>query len=171
MTSLRLVAWVTSEEHASLLAGGAVATVDPQAGAVARFCARNKVPWSETSFRVCCFAGPVPRSQAARHRGLVRLELDVAWLLEDLRLAVDGPIVDLALVLAARQDRGDAIWRDLRRFRVLGGAPADRGDALLAVARSYVGSHAVEARLFRPVHLDDIDTWIQETGLPIVGEA
>jgi len=86
---------------------------------------------------VHCYAGPVPRSEAARRRGSFRLELDVSWLLEEVRLVVDGPVADLALVLAARQDRGEEIWRELRRFRVLGGAPADRGDAILALARSY----------------------------------
>ncbi len=169
--ALRLITWITPEQHAALLGGGSVATSDPEAGEVGSFCSRNNIPWREPSCAVHCFAGPVPRDQAALRRGLVRLELDVGWLLEEVRLVVDGPVVDLALVLAARQERGEEIWRELRRFRVLGGPPADRGDALLALAHGYTGSHAVEARIFRPLDLDDVDHWIEETGLVIVGEA
>lgn len=137
MTGLRLVVWITPAQHAALLEGGSVATSDPEPAAIASFCARNDIPWSDPSCAVHCYAGPVPRSEAARRRGSFRLELDVSWLLEEVRLVVDGPVADLALVLAARQDRGEEIWRELRRFRVLGGAPADRGDAILALARSY----------------------------------
>lgn len=171
MTDLRFVVWITPAQHAALLQGGSVATSDPEVSAIASFCGRNGVPWRDPSCAVQCFAGPVPPVEAARHRGAFRLELDVSWLLEEVRLVVDGPIADLALVLAARQDRGEDIWRELRRFRVLGGSPADRGDAILALARSHVGSHAVEARVFRALDLDDVDTWMEETGLAIVGEA
>ena len=148
-----------------------MATDDTASEALARFCARNRIPWGAISCAVYCFAGPVPASAAARRRGLVRLELDVAWLLEEVRLVVDGSIEDLVLALAPRQARGEAIWRELRRFRVLGGAPADRGDALAALAQGYGGSQCVEARVFRALDLDDVDSWIEETGLVVVGEA
>ncbi len=160
--------WVTAEQHAALLRGEALGTLDPEPHRIAAFCVRNRVPWSTPSTAIACFGGEVPRGIAAQHRGEVRLTLDVEWLLEEVRMVCDGRLADLLLALDDRQQRGLEVWKELRTLRVLGGAPADRGDAIAALVRDYRGSHHVEARIFRGIDLDDIDAWVPETGLPIL---
>ena len=110
----------------------------------------------------------MPQRIAAQHRGEIRLTLDVEWLLEEVRVVCEGGLAGLLLALDDRQERGLEVWKELRAVRVLGGAPADRGDAIAALARDYCGSHYVEARIFRGIDLDDVDAWVSETGLPIL---
>lgn len=143
-------------------------TEDPEPERIAAFCARNRVPYSTPSTAIACFADTVPLAIAARHRGMVRLTLDVEWLLEEVRVVHPGSLADLLLALDDRQGRGLEVWKELRAVRVLGGAPADRGDAIARLVADYRGTRWVEARIFRGLDLDDVDSWLTETGLPVL---
>ncbi len=165
---MKLVVWVTPDQHEALLAGESVATADPEPARLAAFCARHRIPWRTPNTRIACVADDVPPEVAARHRGLVRLCLDAEWLLEEIKLVVPGRLADLLLALDDREARGHSVWRELREVRILGGAPADRGDAIAGLVAGYRGSYQVEARLLRAIDIDDVDSWVPETGLPLV---
>ena len=168
MTELLLVHWVTPAQHRALLDGRSVATADPEPERLARLCAENAVPWAPQSSALSCFVGAVPLRVAAAHRGSVRLELDVSWLLGDLRLASDRALAPWLLALAERADRGASIDAGLRAVTVLGGAPSDREDHLRALCQRAGPAGIVEARILRALDLDDVDTAYVETGLAIL---
>lgn len=110
----------------------------------------------------------MPPRIAAEHRGAIRLSLDVEWLMEEVKIVTPGLCADLLLSLADRQDRGLPVWKEMRQLRVLGGAPADRGDVIGGLIAGYRGTRWVEARVLRGIDLDDVDSWIEETGLPVL---
>lgn len=168
MSSLSLVTWITHDQLAALRAGEPVATADPEPARIAAFCARNRIPWATPSTALACFLGEPPAGIASRHRGLVRVTFDVQWLLEEVRVVTSGRFADLALALDAQQAAGADPWRELRQIHVLGGAPADRGEAIGGLVARYLGGTWVEARMLRAFDLDDVDAWTPETGLPLV---
>jgi len=162
------VLWVSREQHEALLGGSALGTPDREPSRIAAFCARQGIPWRAPNTSIACFDGPVPLGIAAEHRGQVRLTLDVEWLLEEIKLVSPAPMSELLLAMADRQDRGLPVHRELAAISILGGAPADRGDAIAAAVNAYRGSRWVEARLLRAIDVDDVDSWMIETGLPIL---
>lgn len=153
---LRLVAWVDADAAESLQAGGPWCS---EAGSeeAARLSGALGLPWSEVFTTLYAFLGDVPSGVRLRHLGEVRIELDVPWILQDLKLAAPGRIDDEVLAQWALRGQGE------RRVEVLAGLPpASREEGLRRMASR---APSVEVRTFRPITDDDIERYVPERAL------
>ncbi len=153
---LRLVAWVDSDSAASLQAGRPWRS-GPGSEEAGKLSGALGLPWSEVFTTVYAFVGEVPADVRLRNLGKVRIELDVPWILQDLKLAAPGRIDEEVLAQWALRGEGE------RRVEVLAGLPPSaRHEGLLRMARRVPG---VEVRTFRSITDDDIERYVTERAL------
>jgi len=129
----------------------------PQEPGVTAVCAARGWPWPQRRVLVHAVRGEAPPE--LRPPGSVRLELDVEWILQELKFAGPAPLLDELLALMA--DRGDSRFDPAaRRFVVLAGrSPAERA-ARLGALIDVVGP--VQAVLARPLDDGDVDHYATE---------
>jgi hypothetical protein len=157
---LRLVRWMEVEEAAGLRAGRGWSTAPEQADLLDRFCRAHDLPWGPCVVPLTAVDGAVPAGRREAEAGRVRVEVDVPWILQDLKLAASTGVQEELLALWAREQAGEPVDRPLRRVRVLAGLPpAAREEALLALVRR---TGAAEVLLFRPLSDDDVDRYVEE---------
>ena len=120
----------------------------------------HNLPWADRVTGLTAIQGAVPAALGAANRGRIRLEIDVPWILQDLKLAAAGGVVEELWALWALEQSGESVRSGLRAVAVLAGLPpAAREDALLGLLR---GASAVDVVLFRPLSDDDVDRYEEQ---------
>jgi hypothetical protein len=158
---LRLVQWVDEDEAGGLQRGEAFGHTPAEGPILRRFCESHGLPWSDRLARLTAIDGALPAALLERNRGRVRLEIDVPWILQDLKVAAQDGVEEELLSLWALEQTGASVRQGLRRLHVLAGlAPAAREEALLGLLRG--GADAVDVVLLRGLTDDDVDRYVSE---------
>lgn len=159
---LRLVQWVDSAEAGALQDGARWCHAPSEGDILGRFCRTHGLPWGARLAALKAVDGAVPAGLIAENRGRVRLEIDVPWILQDLKVAARDGVEEELLSLWALEQSGVSVQAGLRRVHVLAGLPpAQREEALLGLART--SARPVEVVLFRALTDDDVNRYVEET--------
>lgn len=157
---LRLIHWLEPPDAAALQDGEARARSPEQGALLARFCGSHNLPWAPELASLTAVSGAVPAALRERNRGRVRVEIDVPWILQDLKVAAADGVEEELLALWALEQSGASVAQGLRRVHVLAGLPpAAREEALLSLLKK---APAVNVVLFRGLTDDDVDRYVDE---------